>query len=384
MLSSTVRGCLAVAAALGLVSAATGSAEAAARPIRVVDLGTLGGAQSSASEINRRGQVAGYSETADGATHAFVWYRGRMTDLGTLGGRNSWASDISDTGYVTGASDTADGSRHAFLWRDGVMTDLGTLGGRFSNGIFVDDHGQVVGQTTMPGGSSPYFVWRDGTMRLLGSLGGPHGVDAAALSGRGQIVGSGGVASGETRAFSWFRGRLTELPPLAGADHSDAADVNARGQVAGSSSGVPGGVLREPVVWDRGRALGLGTLGGDTAAAVAINDRGSVIGFSSTADGSNHSFLWRRGVMTDLGGAATPLEERRAVDLNNRDDVLFEITAGPFEPSRNSLWRKGAETPLPALVAGGYVDAREINDCGQIAGSAAAADGRRHAALWTS
>ena len=52
-----------------------------------------------------------------------------MTDLGTLGGTYSWAFDINDRGQVVGYSGTAAGDQHAFLYGDGAMTDLGTLGG---------------------------------------------------------------------------------------------------------------------------------------------------------------------------------------------------------------------------------------------------------------
>jgi probable HAF family extracellular repeat protein len=37
------------------------------------DLGTLGGAYSSAAAINDHGQIVGESLTADGAYHAALW-----------------------------------------------------------------------------------------------------------------------------------------------------------------------------------------------------------------------------------------------------------------------------------------------------------------------
>ncbi|MBX3187312.1 MAG: hypothetical protein KF819_09865 [Labilithrix sp.] len=44
---------------------------------RIKDLGTLGGSHTdSGSKINARGQIAGSSTTATGATHAFLWERG--------------------------------------------------------------------------------------------------------------------------------------------------------------------------------------------------------------------------------------------------------------------------------------------------------------------
>ena len=52
-----------------------------------VDLGTLGGPASQAKAINDKNQVVGWSQTADGDGHAFLWEDGLMTDLGHLGGK---------------------------------------------------------------------------------------------------------------------------------------------------------------------------------------------------------------------------------------------------------------------------------------------------------
>lgn len=45
----------------------------------------------------------------------------------------------------------------------------------------------------------------------------------------------------------------------------------------------------------------LGTLGGPTSSARAINARGQVVGESTTAEGATHAFVWQDGLMTDLG-----------------------------------------------------------------------------------
>jgi probable HAF family extracellular repeat protein len=84
----------------------------------ITDLGTLpGGDFSVAHDINSRGQVVGFSETASGGFHAFLWEDGRMTDLGTLpGGFESVAHGINARGQVVGFSTTASGERHAVLW----------------------------------------------------------------------------------------------------------------------------------------------------------------------------------------------------------------------------------------------------------------------------
>ena len=97
----------------------------------MTDLGTLpGGTYSRASGINNNGQIVGYSQTASGSEHAFLYSGGTMTDLGTLpGGNDSWATGINNNGQIVGYSYTALAD-HAFLYSGGTMTDLGTLGGR--------------------------------------------------------------------------------------------------------------------------------------------------------------------------------------------------------------------------------------------------------------
>ncbi len=89
----------------------------------ILDLGTLGGAVSFGSSINKSGQIAGSAQNAipdpvsmydfqffgfsNGTeTRAFLWTNGIMQDLGTLGGPDAWSNFVNDAGQVAGSSYT--------------------------------------------------------------------------------------------------------------------------------------------------------------------------------------------------------------------------------------------------------------------------------------
>ncbi len=121
------------------------------------DLGTLGGAWSTATAISANGQVAGYAQTngASGGNYdAFLDSNGTMTDLGRLSSNgNSFAYGINDSGQVVGS---ANNGATAFLYSNGAMTDLNSLiapssGWYLQQANAINDAGQIVGFGTHGG-----------------------------------------------------------------------------------------------------------------------------------------------------------------------------------------------------------------------------------------
>jgi probable HAF family extracellular repeat protein len=293
-LSITAAAMLALAVGLGNPAAAAPSAGVSdsggvaghlSRTYHSIDLGTLGGAESTARAINNRDQVVGDSETTDHEIRPFLWQHGKMIDLGNLGGYQARAHAINNRGQVVGSSDTDAASgyaHHAFVWRDGVMTDLGTLGGNISAAYGINDSGQVAGVSLTETDGWHAFVWRDGVMTDLGPF------DARAINNRGQIAGTAG-----DHAVVWQRGTLTDL----GAPTTGAAGINDAGAIIGSADN------EHAFVRWHGSIIDLGTLGGAYSVASDINDRGQIVGVSSLAGIPpvlEHPFLWQRGAMTDL------------------------------------------------------------------------------------
>ena len=210
------------------------------------DLDDEGTAPRCASEVVYGGRL--------NRPRAWLWEKGKFIEIGSLGGEVSAACGINDRGQVVGWSTTAQGRVHAFLWRKGRMTDLGTLpGGKTSSAQAVNDRGQVVGSADTAAKDefgTPIehaFLWQNGRLRDLGTVPGGGNFAASGINERGQVVGSSRIASGERRAFLWQDGKMTDLGTLPDGQTSDAVDINDRDQIVGWSTTKNG--QRHAVLW---------------------------------------------------------------------------------------------------------------------------------------
>src|SRR5215472_6975576 len=343
---------------------------------RVLDIGTLGGPNShmplGAHILNNHGTFAVFAETPetdpeiatpdlcwDGdciVTHASRWGNGRLADLGTLA--TGWSSEsvwISENGMIAGNSQngrfdpTGFWQQHGVLWKHERMIDLGTLGGGydsltravnsagevvgFSTTLIPDDH-SMIDEIGLPFQFQTQAVrWKAGVIQDLGTLGGPDAM-ALGINERGQIIGDSytndepspacsfpGFTALTTNSFLWERGRMVNLGSLGGTCMG-VSPINNRGEVVGYSF-LKGDAVFHPFLWEEGKLRDLGTGGGTFGFAGSLNAEGDAVGWVTIPSNDNviHATLWARGRITDLK-ALGPDECSLPFGINSQRQVI--------------------------------------------------------------
>jgi probable HAF family extracellular repeat protein len=332
----------------------------------------------------------------------------RLIDLGTLPGDvQSLALDINDRGQVVGRSGNWDpgcetGECTAVLWENGTVTDLGTLPDHdYSEARAINNQGEIVGLAGSwdSGQHGQHAVlWDNGFITDLGMLPGEASASASGINERGQIIGSSGGSLASfiaPHAVLWDNGTITDLgilatwfdstaSPVGRVDFSHAYGINNRGQIVGVSTTETG---VHAVLWENGTVTDLGTLPSHNySEAFGINERGQIMGLSGMwTDGCNAgqctAVLWENGTIMDLGIPMTAWGLPSGI--NNPGQIVFGSNQSLVGYIRPVLWDKGTITDLGALAApgSGMGGAFGINDHGEIVGFAVDADG--DAALWT-
>jgi probable HAF family extracellular repeat protein len=370
-----------------------------------IDLGTFGGGEGYANQVNDFGQVVGYAQNdkADSydyfglgtESRAFLWQYGELKDLGTLGGNDSQANFVNDSGQITGVSytdsiavtntglvcnqGTSVPRQDPFFWENGKMIDMGNLGGNCAAPAGMNVYGQVAGNSDLADVNAyPHaFLWsKEAGMKDLGTLGGTY-AQADALNDAGEVVGTSCTA-GDQACFAvlWKDGAITNLGALPGDCGSSAYAINARGQITGDSFTNCATGASRPFLWENGHMYGFhfvppaGTklLSSEPA---TINDRGEIVGYSNLDTGFQAFLLVPCGTekcedVTTDGGVANQVESEAAAQGTAADGVSLtprEIVAR----FRGGLrWRAGTG-PLPQKPAG--AENGNMSDAAKLPGS---------------
>ena len=358
-----------------------------------------------------------------------------ITDVGTLGGTYSYSYGINEAGVVSGGAATAtdtDGlAEKGFLWNGSTMTNVGTIGGPACHDCSSEAGGPnssgqsaVVSETPRPAYLNEDFcgfgthrqclgaVWKNGALKGLPNLKGGRNGQAYWINKHGQLAGftETGVLDStcassvpfqalQFEAVIWGpQGNVRELKPLPGDTVGFAFGINDKGQVVGAS-GVCSNTSLPPanpgaphaVLWESdGTPTNLGSLAGQPFnVANSINNLGEVNGGALAADGTVHTFLWKRKTgMQDIGtlpGAIVTVAPC-CHTLNNSDEMTGFWIDGDGNMSA-FYWNNNVMTDLNSLISansGWYLlNTASINDAGQIAGFGVNPDGEIHAFLAT-
>lgn len=211
------------------------------------------------------------------------------------------------------------------------------------------------------------------TVEDLGVLPGDTSSVATGINQRGEVVGWSTGADGSTHAFVYTDAGMVALPGLAGRARTIARDINDSGDVVGTANA--GGVdLGHAVLWTAGTVIDLGTLAkGGYSEGWAINDKGQIVGSSSTDAGSPgpHAFLYTQAEgMADL----TPDSDTGyALDINEAGQVTgYKTAPGGYHAFR---WQDGKAEDLGVIPGFAHSFGWAINAAGQVAGSSISASG---------
>ncbi|CAA9580351.1 Alkaline phosphatase [uncultured Synechococcales cyanobacterium] len=168
-------------------------------------------------------------------------------------------------------------------------------------------------------------------------------------------------------------------------EYGSVTDINNAGQVVGHSDPPGEDTNAQAFIWEKSTGKQeLGTLGGDSSEANAINNEGQVTGVAETSSGRNRAFLWSKNTgMKNLGvpkGENPAAFDTTGVGINDQGQVVGNSLTIYFDESGQQVYEASADPFIWENNTGfttidfpssdyKYDNVRDINNSGQVAGS---------------
>jgi len=279
---------------------------------------------------------------------------------------------------------------------------LATTGdGRYAEPSAINKDGRVVGRASFRDGHGLWtwgaVQWKDATHASpLDPLLPPGytGAEAHAINDGNLIV---GIAQPECDDVCWpthpvaWHGRTATLLALPqGSLSGRTYAVNRHGRIVGRYT-LPDSFTEHAAMWHGGRLRDLGTLGSrknrdwQDSTATAVNDAGTIVGFSDTDSFQMHAARWDAdGQVHDLGGLAG-LIESQAWSINSSGLVVGNSMQwhGSDRLTHAVAWVDGSVVDLdPQAPADVRSTATQVNDQGAIVGYKLKPNGSVAALYW--
>ena len=260
-----------------------------------------------------------------------------------------------------------------------TITDVSASGfaGAEYRATALNNNGDVAGYFSM-GELSTYragnFLFSGGTLRHDVA---PADFRIGVINNTGDFAGSIPIRQGINHAALFRDDVVTDLDPTLWRGYSSSAlAMSNRGHVVGVTYGTTGD--HRAFLHQDGVLTVLGTLGGSTSSASAVNDRGDVTGRAQTREQTTHAFLYSDGRMIDLGTLGGRGSD--GFGINDHGDVVGLASTGRVnergEPIADAfLYSGGQMRDLGALGSFTQNYAFDINNRGQVVGSATSQSG---------